>query len=173
MHQIGLGADGVQVATRFTVAQESGLPHDVKQAYFNAKPEDIEVNTISTTGYPMRMLKYSPAIGSAVRPNCETYGYLLEEGKCSYLTAWLDAAGGTFDGPTPKCVQSKTCLCTQMRNFKVWTCGAKASRLHETSVRGSDGLWVEPSTEHIFNDYMKSENGEIAVPSLKDQAVPA
>ena len=56
-----------------------------------------------------------------------------------------------------------------MRNFKVWTCGAKASRLHETSVRGSDGLWVEPST----NDYMKSENGEIAVPSLKDQAVPA
>ncbi len=60
-----------------------------------------------------------------------------------------------------------------MRNFKVWTCGAKASRLHETSVRGSDGLWVEPSTEHIFNDYMKSENGEIAVPSLKDQAVPA
>ena len=167
------GAAAVQVATRFTVAQESGLPHDVKQAYFNAKPEDIEVNTISTTGYPMRMLKYSPAIGSAVRPNCETYGYLLEEGKCSYLTAWLDAAGGTFDGPTPKCVQSKTCLCTQMRNFKVWTCGAKASRLHQTSVRGSDGLWVEPSTEHIFNDYMKSENGEIAVPSLKDQAVPA
>ena len=31
------GADGVQVATRFTITQESGLPLNVKKAYLNAK----------------------------------------------------------------------------------------------------------------------------------------
>jgi nitronate monooxygenase len=34
----------VQVATRFTVTKECGLPDDVKQDYFKANEEDIEVN---------------------------------------------------------------------------------------------------------------------------------
>ena len=72
------GAAAVQVATRFTVARECGLPEDVKQEYFKASEGDIEVNTISPTGYPMRMLKSSPAIGSGIRPGCEAYGYLLD-----------------------------------------------------------------------------------------------
>ena len=54
------GAAAVQVATRFTVTQECGLPADTKQEYFKANEEDIEVNSISPTGYPMRMLKSSP-----------------------------------------------------------------------------------------------------------------
>lgn len=148
------GAAAVQVATRFTVAKESGLPPEVKQAYFNAKQEDIVVNTISTTGYPMRMLRMSPAIGSAARPACEAYGYLLNQGHCTYLKAWLEAAGGDLRNPPPACVASKTCLCTQMRNFKIWTCGATAWRLKETSVKGADGRWIEPTTEAIFKDYL-------------------
>ena len=68
------GCDGIQAATRFAVAQESGLPYAVKQAYFNAKPEDIVVNHLSPTGYPMRMLRQSPAITGDIRPNCEAYG---------------------------------------------------------------------------------------------------
>ena len=56
------GADGIQAATRFAVTRESGLPDAVKQRYFDARAEDIEVNGISPTGYPMRMLKSSPAI---------------------------------------------------------------------------------------------------------------
>ena len=54
------GAAAVQVATRFTVAHECGLPEKVQQEYFKASEDDIEVNTISPTGYPMRMLKNSP-----------------------------------------------------------------------------------------------------------------
>jgi nitronate monooxygenase len=54
------GAAAVQVATRFTVSKECGLPEDVQQEYFKAGETDIEVNTISPTGYPMRMLKNSP-----------------------------------------------------------------------------------------------------------------
>src|SRR6185369_15982729 len=63
------GAAAVQVATRFTVAKECGLPEKVQQEYFKASEDDIEVNQISPTGYPMRMLKASPAIGDGIRPN--------------------------------------------------------------------------------------------------------
>src|SRR5574343_332897 len=58
------GVAAVQVATRFTVAEECGLPYKVKQEYFKASETDIEVNNISPTGYPMRMLK-SSQIGRA------------------------------------------------------------------------------------------------------------
>jgi nitronate monooxygenase len=40
----GAGAAGVQVATRFTVTRECGLPDDIKQEYFKAGEDDIEVN---------------------------------------------------------------------------------------------------------------------------------
>jgi hypothetical protein len=83
------GAAAVQVATRFTVAAECGLPDKVKQEYFKASEEDIEVNQISPTGYPMRMIKGSPGIGDGIRPNCEAYGYLLDaNGKCAYISSY-------------------------------------------------------------------------------------
>jgi nitronate monooxygenase len=41
------GAAGVQVATRFTVTKECGLPDKVKQEYFKASEDDIQVNQIS------------------------------------------------------------------------------------------------------------------------------
>ena len=89
------GAAAVQVATRFTVTRECGLPDKVKQEYFKASEEDIEVNMISPTGYPMRMLKSSPAIGAGIRPNCEAYGYLLDgNGKCAYITAYNREVAG-------------------------------------------------------------------------------
>jgi hypothetical protein len=68
----------VQVATRFTVTKECGLPDKVKQEYFKASEDDIIVNGVSPTGYPMRMLKNTPAIGAGIRPGCESYGYLLD-----------------------------------------------------------------------------------------------
>ena len=117
------GAAAVQVATRFTVAKECGLPEDVQQEYFKASENQIEVNQISPTGYPMRMLSNSPAIGDGIRPNCEAYGYLLDaNGACSYITSYnreLDANPGVIR----LSVKDKTCLCTQMRNFDLWTCG--------------------------------------------------
>jgi nitronate monooxygenase len=54
------GPAAVQVATRFTVTEECGLPTAVKQEYFKANEDDIEVNEISPTGYPMRMIKKQP-----------------------------------------------------------------------------------------------------------------
>ncbi len=159
------GAQAVQVATRFTVTHECGLPDDTKQAYFQANEEDIEVNTISPTGYPMRMLKSSPAIGSGIRPGCESYGYLLDaKGRCAYIDAYNREVSAHPDSKTIV-VMDKTCLCTHMRNFKCWTCGHTTYRLKDTTRRKADGTYEVLSAEHVFRDYLLSVDQQIALPA--------
>jgi nitronate monooxygenase len=158
------GAAGVQVATRFTIAKECGLPDKVKQEYIKCSEADIEVNTISPTGYPMRMLKKSPGIGAGIRPNCEAYGYLLDgNGKCAYIEAYNREVELHPDADKIS-VMDKTCLCTHMRNFDIWTCGHYAYRLKDTTVRLSDGSYQLPDAEHIFHDYQYSIEHKIALP---------
>lgn len=158
------GAAGVQVATRFTVANECGLPAKDKQEYFKASEADIIVNTISPTGYPMRMLKNTPAIGSGIRPNCESYGYLLDgNGNCAYITAYNREVEAH---PNDKAisVMDKTCLCTHMRNYNCWTCGHYTYRLKDTTRRLEDGSYQALTAEHIFHDYQYSVDQKIALP---------
>lgn len=158
------GAGAVQVATRFTVAEECGLPTDVKQEYFKASEDDIEVNQISPTGYPMRMIKSSPGIGDGIRPNCEAYGYLLDaNGKCAYIASYNREVAAH---PEARKVQvwDKTCLCTHMRNFDIWTCGQLTYRLKDTTNRLTDGSYQVPSAEHIFKDYQFSTDQKVALP---------
>ena len=158
------GAAAVQVATRFTVAKECGLPEDVKQEYFKATEDQIEVNQISSTGYPMRMLSNSPAIGDGVRPNCEAYGYLLDgNGMCPYITSYIRELEAN-PGARRISVKDKTCLCTQMRNFDMWTCGYYTYRLKDTTRKLEDGSYQIPSAEHIFRDYQFSADNKIALP---------
>ncbi len=160
------GAAAVQVATRFTVARECGLPEDVQQEYFKASESQIVVNQISPTGYPMRMLTGSPAIGDGIRPNCEAYGYLLDSGgSCSYITSYNREVEAHPELKRPK-VMDKTCLCTQMRNFDLWTCGHYTYRLKDTSRVLADGSYLIPSAEHIFRDYQFSKDNRIALPDL-------
>lgn len=160
------GAAAVQVATRFTVAKECGLPDDIKQEYFKAGEDDIEVNGVSPTGYPMRMLKKSPAIGDGIRPNCEAYGYLLDSsGRCQYIDAWNREVAAHPDAKKVK-VWDKTCLCTQMRNFDLWTCGHLTYRLKDTTHELPDGNFQLLTAEHIFNDYRYSKDGVIALPPV-------
>lgn len=158
------GCAAVQVATRFTVSNECGLPAKVKQEYFKANEDDIVVNTISPTGYPMRMLRNTPAIGAGVRPNCESYGYLLDgSGHCAYSTAYNREV--TLH-PEAKIVSvmDKTCLCTHMRNFNCWTCGQTTYRLKDTTLRLPDGSYQTLSAQHIFRDYQYSVDQQIALP---------
>lgn len=159
------GSAAVQVATRFTIARECGLPDKVKQEYFRANEDDIEVNQISPTGYPMRMLKNSPAIGAGIRPNCEAYGYLLDgSGNCAYIEAWNRELDKHPDGKNLS-VRDKTCLCTHMRNYDCWTCGHLTYRLKDTSRRLPDGSYQLLDAEHIFRDYQFSTGTEIALPA--------
>ena len=162
-----MGCAGVQVATRFTVARECGIPEKVQQEYFKANEEDIEVNMISPTGYPMRMIKSSPAIGAGIRPNCEAFGYLLDaNGHCDYIDAY-NREVALHPNAKKISVKDKTCLCTHMRNYDCWTCGHYTYRLKDTTHRNADGTYQLLTAEHIFRDYQFSTENRIALPPQK------
>ncbi|MGL1833963.1 nitronate monooxygenase [Rhodocyclaceae bacterium SMB388] len=167
VNHIQNGAAAVQVATRFTVAHECGLPEDVQQHYFKASEDEIEVNTISPTGYPMRMLTSSPAIGAGIRPNCEAYGYLLDaNGNCAYINAYNHEVALHPEEKRIR-VMDKTCLCTHMRNFDCWTCGHYTYRLKDTTHRKDNGDYQLLSAEHVFKDYQFSRDGKVALPEVE------
>jgi nitronate monooxygenase len=158
------GAAAVQVATRFTVSKECGLPDPVKQEYFKAEENDIEVNNISPTGYPMRMIKGSPGIGAGTHPNCESFGYLLDaNGRCAYIDSYNREVAAHPESKKIK-VYDKTCLCTHMRNFDIWTCGHYTYRLKDTTRKQADGSYLLLSAEHVFKDYQFSKEGNILLP---------
>ena len=54
-HVVELGADGVQIATRFVTTYECDAPDEFKQAYINATEEDITL-TKSPVGMPGRAI---------------------------------------------------------------------------------------------------------------------
>ncbi|WP_124067871.1 nitronate monooxygenase family protein [Clostridium sp. E02] len=58
MHQLDLGADGVQVGTRFVTTVECDAPKEFKQAYIQAEKEDVVI-TKSPVGMPGRAIKNS------------------------------------------------------------------------------------------------------------------
>jgi len=153
---IAEGASGVQVATRFAVTRESGLPDAVKQEYFRAEESDVVVNSVSPTGYLMRMLKQSPCLSSNVRPACEPFGYMLSrEGQCAYLDAYrstgLDAAGRKLP------VREKICLCHHFSRAGCYTCGQNVYRLKERTRKLEDGSYEVPTAESVLADYLEHD----------------
>ena len=159
------GASAVQVATRFTVTKECGLPEKTKHHYIEAVEKDIIVNTISPTGYPMRMLSQSPGIADGIRPNCEAFGYILDNnGQCQYV----DAYNREFEKNASNIsVQDKTCLCTQFRKFRIWTCGHNVYRLKDTTHKLNNGKYQLLQAEEVFHDYQFSKDHSIKLPELK------
>ena len=54
-HAMELGADGVQISTRFVATQECDASQEYKNAYINAKKEDVKI-VISPVGMPGRAI---------------------------------------------------------------------------------------------------------------------
>lgn len=77
-----MGADGVQMGTRFLVTEESSATPAYKQSVINAKKEDILVANKpgSPCGLPFMVLRQSPMFVSALeakrKPRCDK-GYVL------------------------------------------------------------------------------------------------
>jgi len=160
-----MGCAAVQVATRFTITKECGLPEDVKQQYLEAEEEDVEVNSLSATGYLIRMLKTSPAIGSNIKPQCEPLGYTLSsKGTCLYVDAYYNTPNDENGKKLP--VTDKICICHHFGQHNVWTCGHNVYRLKDTTHKLPDGSFQLPAAEDVFNDYLYSENHEVALPPL-------
>ena len=102
-HQFELGAEGVQVATRFVTTEECDAPDAYKQAYINAKKEDIVI-TQSPVGMPGRAIlnPFLQQIKDGVRPAIKTCFQCLEH--CDIKTipycitkALVNAAEGDED----------------------------------------------------------------------------
>jgi nitronate monooxygenase len=90
-----MGADGVQMGTRFLATEESSASDEYKQAVINARKEDIIVahDQGSPCGMPFRVIKQSPMYVSALKrlrpPKCDK-GYVLlkdKEGKFTICAA--------------------------------------------------------------------------------------
>ena len=156
-----LGAAAVQLATRFTVTEECGLPIKAKQLFFKSEEKDVYVSSLSPTGYPLRLLRSSPCINSNIKPQCEPFGYILNrDGTCQYIDAY-EATGFDKDGKKLP-VKDKVCLCYHFSKYNAYTCGHYVYRLKDTSQQLPNGEYQLLTAEQVFQDYQFSTEHEIA-----------
>ncbi|HMK55255.1 MAG TPA: nitronate monooxygenase [Dissulfurispiraceae bacterium] len=98
MRFVAMGADGVQMGTRFLATEESSASAEYKQAVIQAEDDDIVVahRPGSPCGLPFRVIRHSPMYESSLKalrkPKCDK-GYVLlkdAEGKFSVCPAKVD-----------------------------------------------------------------------------------
>jgi nitronate monooxygenase len=106
MRFMAMGADGVQMGTRFLATEESSASPEYKKAVVSAGSEDIVVahDPGSPCGLPFRVIKQSPMYVSAMRrlrkPKCDK-GYVL-----------LKDADGKFNRcPAKESNEHHFCIC--------------------------------------------------------------
>jgi nitronate monooxygenase len=128
---INLGADGVQMGTRFLATKESGASENYKRAVIESKKDDIIVVKNSPCGFPFRILKKSPMYQDLVnnqgRNICDK-GYLLQKDR---------------EGKSTKCLAKDNskdyfCICNGLLNAisyqpgkDLYTVGANAHKIKE------------------------------------------
>jgi nitronate monooxygenase len=131
---INMGADGVQMATRFLATEESSASAAYKQAVLDAGENDIVVaqDPGSPSGLPFRVIRHSPMYLSALTrlrmPNC-TKGYLH----------FTDSAGRLFSCAAKASNESNFCICNGLLSAAgydsdieepLYTVGTSASRVN-------------------------------------------
>lgn len=133
---MALGADGVQMATRFLATEESDASHEYKLAIVNtARPEDIIVSSGSPCGLPFRVVVSSPMYKTHLiagrLPRCDK-GYLLRKDEKGNFTI----CGAKTDN------KSFFCICNGLlasagynpTEEDLYTAGANAWRVTEIST---------------------------------------
>jgi len=130
---LALGADGVQMGTRFLATHESSASEAYKEAVLRARPEDILVanDPGSPCGLPFRVLQESPMYQSALArrrtPKCDK-GYVLLK----------DADGRFTRCPAKEDNEHSFCICNGLlsatgynsgREEPLYTAGTSAARV--------------------------------------------
>jgi nitronate monooxygenase len=128
-----MGADGVQMGTRFLATEESSAPPEYKKAVLLAKEEDIIVSHKpgSPCGLPFRVIKQSPMYVSATKrlrpPKCDK-GYVLLK----------DAEGKFTRCPAKESNEECFCICNGLlssagynpdKEEPLFTVGTNAARV--------------------------------------------
>jgi nitronate monooxygenase len=130
---MAMGADGVQMGTRFLATVESSATEAYKKAVVAAKEEDIIVahRPGSPCGLPFRVIKQSPMYDSSLRrkrtPKCDK-GYVLMK----------DAEGKYTICPAKEDNENYFCICNGLlssagynsdQEEALYTVGTNASRI--------------------------------------------
>lgn len=130
---MSMGADGVQMGTRFLATEESSAPGTYKQAVVRAREEDIVVahRPGSPCGLPFRVIKQSAMYVSSLNrrrePKCDK-GYVLLK----------DADGKYSVCPAKQDNQNFFCICNGLlsssgynpdKEEALYTVGTNASRI--------------------------------------------
>lgn len=130
---LNMGAQGVQMGTRFLATEESSATADYKKAVLEAKDEDIVVGHRpgSPCGLPFRVIKQSPMYVSAQKrlrkPKCDK-GYVLLK----------DAEGKFTRCPAKESNEEFFCICNGLlssagynsdQEEPLYTVGTNASRI--------------------------------------------
>jgi nitronate monooxygenase len=130
-----MGADGVQMGTRFLATEESSASAAYKEAVVRARDEDIIVahDPGSPCGLPFRVIKQSPMYASALqklrKPKCDK-GYVLLK----------DSEGRYTRCPAKESNEHHFCICNGLlssagynpeKEEALYTVGTNASRVQE------------------------------------------
>jgi nitronate monooxygenase len=130
---MGMGADGVQMGTRFLATEESSATEAYKQAVISATDDDIVVahRPGSPCGLPFRVIKQSPMYVSALQrkrtPKCDK-GYVLMK----------DTDGKFTICPAKESNENHFCICNGLlsssgynpdKEEALYTVGTNASRV--------------------------------------------
>ncbi len=132
---MSMGADGVQMGTRFLATEESSASEAYKQAVILARDEDIVVahRPGSPCGLPFRVIKQSPMYVSSLKhlrkPKCDK-GYVLTK----------DADGKYTVCPAKQDNENFFCICNGLlssggyntdQEEALYTVGSNASRVNK------------------------------------------
>ena len=119
LHQLELGADGVQVATRFVTTEECDAPESYKQAYINATAEDIVI-TQSPVGMPGRAI---------VNPFLEKITAMKERGEKAKITHCYQCLEHCDPANIPYCITKALSNAAEgALNDALLFCGSNAYR---------------------------------------------
>jgi nitronate monooxygenase len=157
-----MGADGVQMGTRFLVTEESSATDAYKQAVINAGKEDIIVaqNPGSPCGLPFMVIKESPMFFNGLtrkrKPRCDK-GYVLtkdKEGNFTQCRAKID------DG-------CHFCIC----NGLLSSAGYNPEVEDPLYTVGVNGYRIDKLTtvKELMNELTVKENGEAKVAENADR----
>jgi nitronate monooxygenase len=135
LYWLDLGADGVQMGTRFLATEESGANNAYKQAVIGCTKNDIMVVDLeknppgSPCSLPFRIIRQSPMhAGSKFRKPLCNKGYVLQK----------DPATDKFTACLAKKDNQKYfCICNALlssagyeeKEFPIWTVGINAGRI--------------------------------------------
>ncbi|MBP1755945.1 MAG: hypothetical protein H6Q59_2343 [Firmicutes bacterium] len=119
-HAMELGADAVQIATRFVVTEECDASQEYKDAYLNSNKEDVRI-VISPVGMPGRALR-NPFLNT------------VDQGRIA-VTKCFNCLEHCNPKDTPYCI-TKALINAVEGNIKegLIFCGAKVHRLKEMTT---------------------------------------